>query len=105
MPCSDPFDHPISRGEFKWDTAERCYRYPQGHRLANPDRTRQQRHSGRQLWESRYRCDPVHCGTCPLAHRCLRPGSACRTIKRLEMQELLDAQRQKMADPEIQASY
>ena len=95
----------ISRDEFEWDEAQQCYRCPQGHRLDYRDRTRKQRHSGRQLWESRYRCDPAHCGACPLVNQCLRPGSASRTVKRLEGQELLDAQREKMADPEVQARY
>jgi len=95
----------ISRDEFTWNEAEQSYRCPQGHRLGYCDRTRKQRHSGRQLWESRYRCDLAHCGTCPLADKCLRPGASCRTIKRLEGQELLDAQREKMADPEVQMRY
>lgn len=71
----------ISRDEFEWDDTEQCYRCPQGHRLDYCDRTRKQRHGGRQLWESRYRCAPVHCGVCPLVNTCLRPGSTCRTIK------------------------
>ena len=37
--------------------------------------------------------------------QCLRPGSSCRTIKRLEGQELVDTQREKMADPDVQARY
>lgn len=95
----------IPRREFDWDDTEQCYRCPEGHRLDYRDRTRKQRHSGRQLWESRYRCDPAHCGACPLANTCLRPGSKSRTIKRLEGQELLDAQREKMADPKVQSRY
>lgn len=95
----------ISRDEFDWDEAENCYRCPQGHRLSYRDRTRKQRHSGRRLWEYRYQCDPAHCGACPLSKECLRPGSSSRTIKRLEGQELLDAQRKKMADPEVQSRY
>ncbi len=95
----------ISRDKFEWDKTEQCYRCPQGHRLDYRDRTRKQRHSGRQLWEFRYRCDSAHCGACPLADKCLRPGSSCRTIKRLEDQELLDAQREKMAEPEVQMRY
>ena len=95
----------IPREQFEWDDAEQCYRCPQGHRLDYCDRTRKQRHSGRQLWEFRYRCDSVHCGACPLANRCLRPGATRRTIKKLEGQELLDAQRAKMADPETQKRY
>ena len=95
----------LPRDEFDWDEAEQCYRCPQGHRLAYRDRSRKQRHSGRQLWESRYCCLPAHCGTCPLADKCLRPGSSYRTLKRLEGQELLDAQRKKMADPKVQRRY
>lgn len=95
----------IPREEFVWDEAENCYRCPQGHRLDYQSRTRKQRHSDHQLWETRYRCDPAHCQGCPLAAQCLRPHSASRTIKRLEGQELLDAQRKKMADPEVQSRY
>ena len=95
----------IPREEFVWDEEENCYHCPQGHRLDYRDRARKRRHSDHQLWESRYRCDPVHCHGCPVAAKCLRPNSASRTIKRLEGQELLDAQRKKMADPEVQSRY
>lgn len=95
----------IPREEFTWDAEENCFHCPQGHRLDYVDRARKRRHSDRELWESRYRCEVVHCGGCPLAGQCLRPGAASRTIKRLENQELLDAQRKKMADPEIQSRY
>lgn len=95
----------IPREAFAWDAAENCYRCPQGHRLGYVGRARMRRHSDRELWEYRYRCDPALCKACPLAAQCLRSGSAGRTIKRLEGQELLDAQRTKMADPEVQARY
>jgi hypothetical protein len=95
----------IPREEFVWDEVENCYVCPQGHRLDYRDRTRKQRHSDHQLWESRYRCDPAHCSVCPLAAKCLRPNSASRTVKRLEGQELVDAQRKKMADLEVQSRY
>lgn len=48
----------IPRDEFTWDAAEDCYRCPAGHRLSYRDRTRKQRHSGRQLWESRLSLRP-----------------------------------------------
>jgi transposase len=95
----------IPREEFVWDEVENCYHCPQGHRLDYLDRTRKRRHNDQQLWESRYRCDPVHCHGCPLAAKCLRPNSASRSIRRLEGQELVDAQRKKMADPEVQSRY
>jgi transposase len=95
----------IPREEFTWDEAQNVYRCPAGHLLNYIDRARKQRAGGHTLWESRYRCDPMHCGACPLATSCLRPGARARTIKRLEGQELLDAQRAKMALPENQARY
>ena len=95
----------IPREEFVWNEEENCYHCPQGNRLDFRDRTRTRRHSDHQLWEYRYQCDPTHCSACPLAARCLRPNAASRTIKRLEGQELLDAQRKKMADPEVQSRY
>ncbi len=95
----------IPREQFEWNPAENYYRCPQGHRVDYVDRARKHRQGGRQLWESRYRCDPIHCSACPLAAQCLRSQVACRTIKRLEGQELLDQQRAKMADPEVQKRY
>jgi transposase len=95
----------IPREEFVWDAIANCYHCPQGQCLKYIDRARKRRHSDQTLWEYRYRCDPALCRACPLAARCLRPDSASRTIKRLEGQELIDAQRRKMADPEVQARY
>ncbi len=107
-PSIDPQAKPnsrIPRTAFEWDEAEQCYRCPQGHRLVYRDRNRKQRHGDRTLWETRYRCDPVHCGACPLAEKCLYPGATSRIMSRLEGQELLDAQREKMATPEAQQRY
>lgn len=95
----------LSREEFRWDEPEGCYYCPEGHRLNFESRTRKSRHSGRTLWESRYRCSPTHCGSCPLAKQCLRQGASARTIKRLQGQELLDEQREKMATEEVQSRY
>ncbi len=95
----------MPREEFTFDQEKRSYQCPAGHELLYKDRTRKKRHGDRTLWESRYRCDRSHCQACPLMSQCLRPGSACRTIKRLEGQELVDTQREKMADPDVQARY
>ena len=95
----------LSRDEFRFDAEKNRYQCPSGHELSYCGRERKQRHGERTLWESRYRCDPVHCGSCPLAAQCLRPGSSSRMVKRLEGQELLDAQREKMSQPEVQSRY
>lgn len=95
----------IPRDAFTWDETQNAWRCPAGHSLNYTDRARKQRAGGHTLWESRYRCEPLHCGACPLAKSCLKPGAGARTLKRLEGQELLDAQRVKMALPENQARY
>jgi transposase len=95
----------IPRDAFSWDEKERSYHCPEGHRLDYCGRERKQRHSGRTLFEYRYRCSPSDCEGCPLAAKCLGKGSTARTIRRLEGQELLEAQSEKMAQPEVQARY
>ena len=95
----------IPREAFTWNEAQRSYHCPQGHRLNYRGRERKWRHDGRTLFQYRYQCSPSHCQDCPRAAQCLGKGSAARTIKRLEGQELLDAQREKMSRPEVQARY
>ena len=95
----------IPREAFPWDEAQRSYHCPQGHRLDYRGRERKRRHGGRTLFQYRYRCSPSHCQGCPRTMHCLGKGSAARTIKRLEGQELLDAQREKMSRPEVQTRY
>ncbi len=95
----------IPRDEFVWNETERTYHCPAGHQLTYQGRERRTRHGGRELWQHRYQCNASHCQDCPLAKKCLRNGSKCRTIKRLEGQESLDAQREKMADEDVKARY
>ena len=98
-------DQQIPRRDFAWCEDQQRFHCPQGHPLKYESRCRKKRHSGRSLWESRYRCDEAACKGCPLAKKCLWPGSRSRTIKRLEGQELLDAQREKMSTTEAQERY
>jgi transposase len=95
----------IPKEEFVWNELENHYVCPEGHRVEYQDRTRKRRSGDHYIWEYRYRCNPVHCQGCPLAHRCLRPEARSRTIKRLEGQELLDAQMQRMATTENQTRF
>jgi len=95
----------VPRAEFVWSADDNCFHCPGGQRLNYVDRQRKRRHSEQELWAYRYRSDREHCGVCPWAARCLRPGAAGRTLYRLEGQELLDAQRAKMAGPAVQERY
>ena len=95
----------IPRDKFLWNEVERTYQCPAGHPLTYQGRERRTRHGDRFLWQYRFQCSVLHCASCPLAEQCLRTGSRSRTIKRLEGQELLDAQRKKMATEEVTARY
>lgn len=90
----------ISKDQFTFVPEQNAYRCPEGHFLDFKDRSYRDRREGERLAESRFRLTPDICQACPLAARCLKPGAKCRTIKRLEGQELLDAQRAKMT-PEV----
>ena len=60
---------------------------------------------GDRFGEHRYQCSPLHCQSCSLASRCCQNPSRGRTIKRLEGQELLDTQREKMNEPCTKQRY
>jgi hypothetical protein len=98
-------DTQIPRDQFVWNETEGTYHCPAGHELTYQGRERRKRHGDRELWQYRYQCNASHCQDCPLVEKCLRNGSKSRTIKRLEGQELLDAQREKMADEDVKARY
>jgi len=95
----------FAREDFIWDAEKNCYHCPAGNDLKYLDRGREQRQGGQFLWESRYRSNPKDCQGCPLLAQCLKSGATSKTLKRLEGQELVDEQRQKMADPAIQKRY
>lgn len=98
-------DLQIPRKEFHWSAESNTYTCPRGHTLAYVDRTRKKRHGDHKLWEYRYRCKQELCQACPLKAKCLRPGSARREIKRLEGNELLESQREKMKMDETKERY
>lgn len=94
----------IPRQEFTFDASSNSYTCPAGHRLDYKDREKKPRLSGRHLYQSRFQCASHHCKSCPFASRCLG-GSGPRMIKRMEGEELLEAQRQKMEQDEVKERY
>lgn len=111
---SNPFSQPkkntngaglSNRDAFVWNEDEQTYFCPAGHRLDHRGRETKQRQGDRSLIEHRYHCASSHCVNCPLANGCVRDPSKGRTVKRLEGQELLDAQREKMSQPEAKEIY
>ena len=94
----------IPRDEFTYDAAANSYTCPAGHALPYKEREHNHRLGGRTLDQYRYQCSAVHCQACPLASRCLAGGKA-RTIRRMEGEELLEAQRIKMERDDVKARY
>jgi transposase len=94
----------IPKSEFTWLPAEQTYRCPAGHQLVLKRRGTESRTDG-ELVELQYRCPAEHCQACPLANQCTRTPQQGRIVKRSEHDDLYDALRQRMSQPEGQAIY
>lgn len=90
-----------NKRDFIWLEGEKTYQCPAGHRLRYQYKETASR-AGGKVTLYRYHCPPEHCTVCPLAHSCAKDPSRGRTIKRLEGQELVDAQRERMKQPDAQ---
>jgi hypothetical protein len=94
----------IPKREFSWQATEQTYVCPQGQRLVFEESWQEKRvDGGIQVW--RYRCPPVHCVGCPLQARCTTTPAKGRAVTRQEHDELIEALRARMAQPEAQALY
>jgi transposase len=94
----------IPRDEFTYDDVSNSYLCPGGHKMPYKESQLHHRFGGRTLKQHRYECSSEICQACPLASRCLAGGKV-RTVRRMEGEELLEAQRLKMARPDIKARY
>lgn len=95
----------ISKQDFVWLEAEQTFQCPEGRKLFHEYQERLPRHAGRHVISHRYRCPPEFCTGCRLRDLCAKNPSTGRTVKRLEGQELIDAQQEKMQREEIKAVY
>ena len=91
-----------NKQDFIWLEQEETYQCPAGHRLRFAYKEQADRAGGRKVTMYRYHCSPEHCMGCRLAASCVNDASRGRTIKRLEGQELLDAQRARMQQADVQ---
>lgn len=94
----------IPREAFTFDASSNCYRCPAGKQLLYKDREKMLRQGGRHLYQFRYQGDASACQSCSLRSRCLG-GSGPRMIKRMEGEELLEAQRSKMSEDSAKERY
>jgi transposase len=95
----------FSRNQFQWVDDEQRFICPAGHPLTYKTKEHLNRHGDRQVICRHYRCAPQHCLACPLAKQCTTNPARGRIIKRLDGQELVDAQREKMKQPDIKQIY
>jgi len=94
-----------NRDQFVWDEEKKTYRCPARHELNYHSRQTKKRHGGRSLMQFRYHCPGEHCVSCQLAAGCVSNPSRGRTVTRMEGQELLDAQRERMTQPASKDRY
>ena len=87
----------ISADEFPWDEPTGSLNCPAGHSMRLVSRSKDPRADDRYVIELRFEQEVAHCAGCELAARCLAVGSERRTVRRLENQSVMDAQKQKMA--------
>ena len=86
----------IGADEFPWDESNRSLHCPAGHSMRHVSRSKDPRADGRHVIELRFEQDESKCAGCALAARCLASGSKRRTVRRLEDQAVMDAQKKKM---------
>lgn len=94
-----------NKQDFVWLDEEQTYQCPGGHRLQFQYKEHVERAGGRKITMFRYHCSPEHCLACPLAPTCVKDASRGRTVKRLDGQELLDAQRERMKHADAQQTH
>ena len=82
--------------EFSWDPSSGSLCCPAGHTMRRVSRSKDPRADGRHVIELRFEQNEDHCGSCSLAADCLSSGSSRRTVRRLEDQHIMDAQKEKM---------
>ena len=95
----------IPKDQFEFDPSGPSYRCPEGKLLSYRERSSKQKADGTYFAIEIYQADPSDCAGCPLKARCLRGGSAARTVRRQEHEELIEGLKQRMKQPEAKAVY
>lgn len=96
---------PIPKDQFVFDPAGPNYRCPEGKLLNYRERSSKQKADGTYFTIEIYQAAPSDCAACPLKTGCLRGGSAARTVRRQEHEELIDGLKERMKQPEAKAKY
>jgi transposase len=95
----------IDKSEFIWLQDEQTFQCPQGHKLFLESRAKLKRHAGRHVICNRYRCSPELCMPCPLKELCTKNPEKGRSVRRMDREDLIEAQHAKMQCPTNKAAY
>ena len=95
----------IPKDQFVFDPSGPSYRCPEGKTLSYRERSSKQKADGSYFPIAIYRADPSDCAGCPLKARCVRGGSAARTVRRQDHEELIEELKERMKQPKAKALY
>jgi transposase len=98
-------DEQIPKDRFTFDPTIPGYRCPQGNVLRFRNRTSKQKANGEYVPLEIYQADPSKCASCPLQPQCVRGGSGARTVRRQEHEDLIDALKERMNEPDAKKKY
>jgi transposase len=104
LPMSGKKSPQLRKEAFVYDEQQDCYWCPQGQALPAAHKTSELRGTER-VERVRYQAEASVCASCPLLARCVKPGTAQRTVSRDQHESKRDELARRMATPAAQAKY
>jgi len=95
----------IPKDRFTYEPSIPSYRCPEGKPLTYRERATKQKADGSSFTIEIYQADPSDCAECPLKSRCVRGGSAARTVRRQDHEDLVEGLKERMKTPAAKAIY
>jgi hypothetical protein len=95
----------FKKDAFEWDAKLEEYRCPNGATLKRKSQEYRILSDDERLRVFRYACDPALCSACPLSASCTKTPERGRSLRRSEREDLVDALKARMSEPESQELY
>ncbi len=93
----------IGKDQFQWLPEEQTYCCPEGHRLTYKGKEKKDRRDDNTVIQHRFHCPAEHCRGCPRSGSCVKDPDKGRTVKRLEVEEIIEAHKEYMKTDEAKA--
>jgi len=90
---------------FEWNAERAEYRCPNGAALTRKSQEYRILSDAERLRVFRYACDPASCSACPLSAGCTSTPERGRSLRRSEREDLVDALKLRLNEPESQQLY